>query len=110
MSETMKQTLKEWRLAARMTQQDAAEAAGVDHTYLSKIENGHMEPSVELVERLAVVYRRHPTDADEVVLESGRLPSWVEPLLTSNPHLVRNLRLKRSASRPFAQITPPEYA
>jgi transcriptional regulator with XRE-family HTH domain len=104
------ETLKAWRTAARVTLREAGEAAGVSYTYVSKIEHGHLEPSVELVERLARLYRRSPVDADTALLAWGRLPSWVVPLLTANPYLVHGLRLQRSRHAPFVQRTPPEYA
>lgn len=36
-----------------LTQRALAERLGVDHTYLSKIENGHMAPSRALLTRLS---------------------------------------------------------
>lgn len=48
--------IKAARLKAKMTQRQAAKQADCDHTYLSKIESGTMEPSADLILRLATIY------------------------------------------------------
>ena len=45
----MKEIRKE---ARRMTQAQLADRLGVDHSYISKIENGHLKPSLEFVLKL----------------------------------------------------------
>ena len=37
------------RMSNRMTQRQLAEALGVDHSYISKIENGHLRPGMGFV-------------------------------------------------------------
>lgn len=39
-------------LAQRMTQEDLANALNVDHSYISKIENGHMKPGSAFLDDL----------------------------------------------------------
>ena len=39
-------------LAHRMTQEGLANALGVDHSYISKIENSHMKPSSDFLDDL----------------------------------------------------------
>jgi transcriptional regulator with XRE-family HTH domain len=102
--------LEVWRKEAGITQREAADFMDVSFTYISKAERDHLTPSVKVIEGLGFVYKRNPAEVDEAVLMAGRLPSWVAPLLTANPYLVRGLRLKRSTHAPFAQRTPPEYA
>lgn len=53
----LSQRLKEQRKAAGLTQEEAAEAAGVVQTYVSNLENGHNNPGVvELLYKLAQQY------------------------------------------------------
>ena len=40
-------------LAQRMTQKQLADALEFDHTYISKIENGHQSPSSEFLDKFA---------------------------------------------------------
>lgn len=39
-------------LSHRMTQEELAEALKVDHSYISKIENGHITPSLGFLKKL----------------------------------------------------------
>lgn len=47
--------IKAIREKAGMTQAELARRAGVDRSYLSKIENGKQKPSFAFVERIAAV-------------------------------------------------------
>lgn len=47
--------VKAWRTYRALTQQHLAEAAGISTPYLSQIENGLREPSVDVLKRLAAV-------------------------------------------------------
>ena len=55
MTETFGQRIRELRKSRGMTQRELAEVAGVDFTYLSKIENDRLEhtPSIRTIQGLA---------------------------------------------------------
>jgi transcriptional regulator with XRE-family HTH domain len=41
------------RQNARLSQEELAEAAGINRTYLSQLENGHSSPTLDVLERIA---------------------------------------------------------
>jgi len=88
---SLSNTLRTWRIHKGMNQRDAAKALGIDFTYISKIENGHLEPSVSLIERMALLYGRPSTDSDHACIERGELPSWVKAIILSNPDIMYNI-------------------
>ena len=91
-------TLKEWRKGSSINQRDAAGSLGVDFSYLSKIENGHMIPSVDLIERMASLYGRSNKEADLLCMKKGSLPSWVKAAIMKNPDLLEIIRLHNPKS------------
>ena len=78
--------LRELRHARGVSQRELAEACGIDHTYLSKLETdaealrGYSASSA-LLFRLAYALK---TDADELFLAARRAPPTVEHLLVTN--------------------------
>jgi transcriptional regulator with XRE-family HTH domain len=73
------QRIRELRLERTLTQAQLAEAAGVDHTYLSKIESGGLPytPSAKTVRALAAALR---ADEMELLRSAGKIPTLLEPL------------------------------
>jgi transcriptional regulator with XRE-family HTH domain len=53
---------KEYRKAARLSQDEAAERIGIDRTALSKVENGKRLYNQSLLEAAALVYECTPAD------------------------------------------------
>ena len=49
----LSERIKQIRREKGVTQEELAEKAGINRSYLSVIENGHSSPTVEVVERLA---------------------------------------------------------
>ena len=90
--------LRELRRAARMSQRALAEQVGIDFTYLSKIENGRVEPPSEgvlqrIAKELADKLGRDETElADELITLAGKIPSDLAETLSRNPEVVRLLR------------------
>ena len=90
--------LRELRRSARMSQRALADQVGVDFTYLSKIENGRVEPPSENVLRriakeLAGQLGKDETElADELITLAGKIPSDLAETLARNPEVVRLLR------------------
>ena len=90
--------LRELRRTARLSQRALAEQVGVDFTYLSKIENGRVEPPSESVlqriaKELADKLEMDETAlADELITLAGKIPSDLAETLSRNPEVVRLLR------------------
>ena len=90
--------LRELRRAARLSQRALAEQVGVDFTYLSKIENGRVEPPSEgvllrIAKELAGKLGKDETAlADELITLAGKIPSDLAGTLSRNPEVVRLLR------------------
>ncbi len=64
-------TLKGIRKERGMSQRSLAPAVGVSHTYLSHLESGRQEPSVDFVYRMA---RHLDLDAFELCASAGKVP------------------------------------
>ena len=54
----------------------------VHHTYLSKIENGYVTPSAEVLERVADYLG---CDKDELMLQADRIPDDIMDILRTRP-------------------------
>ena len=81
--------LRELRKARGLSQRDVAGRAGIDFTYLSKIENGRIEPpSEDVIRRVA-----HELDADEdeLIVLADKFPSDLAQALKT-PERVKALR------------------
>lgn len=63
--------LREWRKAAGLTQEDAADTAGISRSLLSKIEAGKVPYNQDLLEQLAEIYRCEP---DDLITVNAKLP------------------------------------
>ena len=90
--------LRELRRLSRMSQRELAEKVGVDFTYLSKIENGRVEPPSEAVlKRIACAFATALGQdeielADELIILAGKIPSDLADTLSRNPGAVQFLR------------------
>ena len=90
--------LRELRKAARLSQRALAEKVGVDFTYLSKIENGRVEPPSESVlqriaKELAGELGMDQIElSDELITLAGKIPSDLAETLSRNPEVIRFLR------------------
>jgi len=81
--------VRELRKEQGMSQRELADRAGIDFTYLSKIENGRMEPpSEEVIRRVAGAL---DTDADELIVLADKFPSDLAQQLKT-PERVKALR------------------
>ncbi len=91
--------VRELRKARGLSQRDLAGRSGIDFTYLSKIENGRMEPpSEEVIRRVALALG---ADADELILLADKFPSDLAQELKT-PERVKALR--RSLAGDFDSI------
>ena len=89
--------LRELRKQANLTLRELANRAGVNFTYLSKIESGAMPPpSEKVILQLAEILN---ADKDELISLAGRLPSDLADVLKSREtlQLLRSRRAKQEA-------------
>ena len=68
---TFPEQLKELRWRRCLTQEELADQAGIDNTYLSKIESGKAQASESTIRVLAECLG---TDPDQLVLSAGKIP------------------------------------
>jgi len=100
------QRLREYRLVAGMTQQQVADAVGIHHTYLSRIECGHdFAPSEDTIHRILAVIGASPVVRDELLVAAGKIPTDVQTLILAHPDACALLR-SRYPARPgtFAPV------
>ncbi|SRR6266851_9890893 len=92
---TLGKTLKKLRAQQGLGIKTLAPRLGVDHTYLSKLENDLARPSADLVQRIARYFRY---DAEELLLLTGRVPPDVQRILQRNPREAIEFLRKRFLS------------
>ena len=85
--------LRELRIRAGLTQRELAGQAGIDFTYLSKIENGVMPPPsekviIQLAETLSI-------DKDELFTLAGKIPPDIAEIL-KNRETFKRLRAEQT--------------
>src|SRR5947207_14583626 len=82
--------LRQKRRVAGISQRRLAELAGLDFSYISKLENSRLAaPAAETVLKLAELLGCPP---EELLSAAGKLPSDVGQNLTSSPAAVRFMR------------------
>jgi transcriptional regulator with XRE-family HTH domain len=83
-------TLREKRRAAQMSQRKLAELAGVDFSYISKLENGRLPaPASDTIVRLAAILK---CPAEELLAAAKKLPEGVEDSISGQPEALRFLQ------------------
>lgn len=95
------QRLRQIRKDKGLTLRELAQAAGIDFTYLSKIENGRMPytPAAETIRQLADALK---VDSIELLTLADKLPKELEPLRT-------NLQARRFFDRAAKVASPDDW-
>lgn len=89
MEKSLGRYLRECRQKKGLSLREMFERAHFHSTYLSKIENDHMPPGVDVLN----AYIRHcGADRDTVYLASDRMPPDILPLVKADPSLLDALR------------------
>ena len=87
---TFGERLRQLRLDRRMNQRSLAAQVSIDFTYLSKIENGRMDPpSADTIVKLAQALGANP---DELLLLAHKVPQDLIPIITRSPQWPAFLR------------------
>ncbi len=74
---------REKRRKAGLTQRQLAERAGLDYSYISKIENGRLPPPA--ADTIVVLCQVLGLTPDELLAITGKIPSGVQQMLSASP-------------------------
>lgn len=92
--------LREMRARARLSQSRLAEAAGFDHSYVSRLESGGRLPTRDAVVKLAAAMQLTEHDRDALLAAAGFMPGRVESLLAGEPVLGEALEFLQNRTVP----------
>lgn len=87
---TFGRTIRDLRKRKGISQKELADRAGIDFTYISKIENNRMPPPSE--KTIRAMARTLETDADELIRLAGKVPTDLVDFLISDPAAIKALR------------------
>ncbi len=83
-------TLREHRRTAGISQRELANQTGLDFSYISKMENGHIPPpAADTVVLIAKVLKVPP---EELLALTGKIPSSIQQSISTNPNAQTFLR------------------
>jgi transcriptional regulator with XRE-family HTH domain len=102
MTGTFAEELAAARGARGLSQSRLADAAGFDHSYISRLEAGKREPSRETVMALAGVLRLGPAELDRLLVAAGYRPLDDSNLFADEPAIAAAVRLLRDPAVPEA--------
>jgi len=89
MKQTFGQILKEIRRSRNISQRDLAAKAGVDFTYISKLENDRMPPpAAETIIKLAEILE---TPQEILLATSGKVGNEIKQVIAGVPEAVKFL-------------------
>lgn len=87
---TFGQLLRRYRRAAKLSQEELAQAAGVDFTYVSKLENDRVRPpSEDTILRFCKALTIH---GDELLFAARRVPTDIGSAMVSSKNALQFLR------------------
>jgi transcriptional regulator with XRE-family HTH domain len=89
---TFGERLRELRKAKGLSQRALGEQAGVNFTYISKIENEKLDfaqfPSEQLIRSMAAVLE---ADVDELLLLARKIPDQIKQRVIEHPEVFRKI-------------------
>lgn len=92
--------LRELRDRRRLSQSRLAEAAGFDHSYVSRLESGARMPTRDAVAKLADAMGLVESERDALLASAGFMPGRIENLFASEPVLSEVLGLLQDRAVP----------
>jgi transcriptional regulator with XRE-family HTH domain len=92
--------LREYRDRRRLSQSRLAEAAGFDHSYVSRLESGTRMPTRDAVVKLADAMLLSDSERDSLLAAAGFMPGRIESLFASEPVLSEVLGLLQDRAVP----------
>lgn len=82
MSDTLGQRVRQLRVSRGWTHRQLAEAAGIGHPYVSKLEADMHIPSDRVLRAIATALEADP---DELTILCRRVPTWAEDAIVEDP-------------------------
>lgn len=82
MEQSFGTTLRKHRRETGLTQRDLAERAGLDFTYISKLENDRLPPPA--ADTVVLLCRILGTPPEELLALTGKIPSEVQHMVSSS--------------------------
>ena len=79
---TLSQLIKKTRSEHRLSIRQLANKLGLDHAYLSRVENGTVPPSDRLLKKVSKLFE---IDVNQLRLSSGKLPKDIYEIFTEYP-------------------------
>ena len=79
---TLGEIVRNLRIEKGVSLKKMAPEIEIEYTYLSKIENGYIVPSAEVVYRIAEYFNHNQ---DELMMLADRIPPDVREILRNNP-------------------------
>lgn len=92
--------LRELRDRRRLSQSRLAEAAGFDHSYVSRLESGNRMPTRDAVLKLADAMALGDGERDALLAAAGFMPGRIESLFANEPVLSEVLGLLQDSAVP----------
>jgi transcriptional regulator with XRE-family HTH domain len=92
--------LREYRDRRRLSQSRLAEAAGFDHSYVSRLESGTRMPTRDAVSNLSEAMGLDDGERDALLASAGFMPGRIENLFASEPVLSEVLGLLQDRTVP----------
>lgn len=93
-------SLRELRERRRLSQSRLAEAAGFDHSYVSRLESGSRMPTRDAVLKLSDALQLVEHERDGFLAAAGFMPARIESLFASEPVLSEVLGLLQDMQIP----------
>ncbi|MBD3375762.1 helix-turn-helix domain-containing protein [candidate division KSB1 bacterium] len=95
---TFGEHLRELRKQRNLTQRELAQKAGIDFTYLSKVETSRMSPpSEKTILDIAAVLELNQDESDELLLLAKKIPSSAKNMIIENQHIQEVFRTARNS-------------
>jgi len=82
MNQSFGSALRTLRRATGLTQRDVAERAGLDFTYISKLENDRLPPPA--ADTVVLLCRILGTPPEELLALTGKIPSAIQHMMSSS--------------------------
>ncbi|MCO5175563.1 MAG: helix-turn-helix domain-containing protein [Thermomicrobiales bacterium] len=90
--------LRDMRDRRRLSQSRLAEAAGFDHSYVSRLESGNRMPTRDAVLKLGDAMALEESERDALLASAGFMPGRIESLFANEPVLSEVLACCRTAA------------
>jgi transcriptional regulator with XRE-family HTH domain len=106
MTEEFGSALREYRRAAGLSQRELAQKAGLDFSYISKIENGRIPPPA--ADTIVVICNYLGVKPEELLALTGKIPSEIQANVSSSKEaqvFLREAQLMKLSDEEWSTVT-----